>query len=384
MAHDGVEAFLADVRAFVRSHVEPRAAAWARGEALHDDVALHAARIGLTRMELPVAHRGLGLGFRAKIEACAIIAAADFGLAMSLINSHNVAKRLAMTAPEMVTHRFLPDLLSGKAAACTALTEPLAGSDVAAMTCMARPAPGGWRLDGEKTWIVNARHARLSIVYAQTGEPGDSAGIAAFLVDLTENGCERYPVESGFSQTSMGTGGFRLTGCFVPDAQRILPAGTAFKAILEEINGARIYVAAMCCAMVSAGLSLARRHGETRHTFGKPLHQHPAWRTPLSVCATQLAAAWALVEAAITATDNGTETRHLAAAAKVNAVALAQTQLPALLHAMGAEGLKECYPFARHIGAAQMAALTDGSAAMLLDRLARWDPAPFPLSPFPL
>jgi alkylation response protein AidB-like acyl-CoA dehydrogenase len=376
MAHDAAADFLAEVRTFARTHVRKDAAAWARGHQPAPSVALRAAEIGLTRIELPMAVGGLAQGFRTKVEACAIIAAADFGLAMSLVNTHNVAKRIAMTAPETVARALLPDLVAGRASACTALTEPSAGSDVAAMRCMARPTDGGWLLDGEKTWIVNARHARFSIVYAQTGEPGNSAGIAAFLVDLTKTGCERYAVESGFSQVSIGTGGFRLNQCFVPGEHVILSAGTAFKAILDEINGARIYVAAMCCAMVSASLGLARTHGETRTTFGKPLDQHPAWREPLARCATELAAAWALVEAAIVATENGADTRHLAAAAKVNAVSLAQAQLPAMLHAMGAEGLNENYPFTRHIGAAQIAALTDGSTAMLLDRLARWDPTP--------
>jgi alkylation response protein AidB-like acyl-CoA dehydrogenase len=380
MAHDAAADFLADVRTFTRTYVEEDAAEWARGNQPDPAVALRAAEIGLTRMELPEAAGGLGLGFRTKVEACAIIAAADFGLAMSLVNTHNVAKRIAMTAPDSVASALLPDLLAGRASACTALTEPSAGSDVAAMRCMARPTDGGWLLDGEKTWIVNGRHASLSIVYAQTGEHGDGAGVAAFLVDLTNPCCGRFPVESGFSQASIGAGGFRLNRYLAPNEHAILPAGAAFKAILSEINGARIYVAAMCCAMVSAGLRLARSHGETRRTFGKPLEQHPAWREPLARCATQLAAAWALVEAAIAATEAGADARHIAAAAKVNAVSLAQAQLPAMLHAMGAEGLREAYPFARHIGAAQIAALTDGSTAMLLDRIARWDPTPVSFS----
>jgi alkylation response protein AidB-like acyl-CoA dehydrogenase len=379
MARDVAAAFLAEVREFARIEVQPHAAAWARGVTIDPAMMLQAAQIGLTRMEIPVESGGLGLGFRAKVEACAILAAADFGLAMALVNTHNVAKRIALSAPEAVSRALLPDLISGRAAACTALTEPSTGSDAAAMRCLARPSEGGWLLEGEKTWIVNARHAKLSIVYAQTGEPGNGAGIAAFLVDLTHPSCARYAIESGFSQTSIGTGGFRLNGYFAPSAHLLLPAGTAFKAILDEINGARIYVAAMCCALVSSGLRLARDYGATRQTFGKPLDQHPAWREPLARSASELAAAWALVESAIEGTENGADTRHLAAAAKVNAVRLAQTHLPALLHAMGAEGLREEYPFTRHIGAAQIAALTDGSTAMLLDRLGRWDPTPFSL-----
>ncbi|MFM9973468.1 MAG: acyl-CoA dehydrogenase family protein [Beijerinckiaceae bacterium] len=379
MAHDVAADFLADVRAFARDDVEKNAATWARGNSPDPAVALRAAMIGLTRIEVPVGLGGLGFGFRVKVEACAIIAAADFGLAMSLVNTHNVAKRVAMTAPDTVARMLVPDLISGRAAACTALTEPGAGSDAAAMRCTAKPSVGGWVLDGEKTWIINARHARLSIVYAQTGEHGHGAGIAAFLVDLTDPCCERYPVDSGISQTSIGTGGFRLKRCFVSDERVILPAGTAFKAILDEINGARIYVAAMCCAMVSVGLRIAQSYGETRQTFGKPLNQHPSWREKLALCSTRLSAAWALVETALAATEAQSDVRHVAAAAKVNAVMLAQTELPALLHAMGAEGLREAYPFTRHVGAAQIAALTDGSTAMLLDRLARWDPTPVSL-----
>jgi alkylation response protein AidB-like acyl-CoA dehydrogenase len=247
------------------------------------------------------------------------------------------------------------------------------------MQCRAEKTSGGWVLDGEKRWIVNARHARHAIVYAQTGQPGQGAGIAAFLVDLTDAAVTRYPVESVIPQASTGTGGFRLERCFVPDARLLLPAGTAFKAILEEINGARIYVAAMCCGMVSAALRIVQAYGGTRRTFGKPLDEHASWREKPAECATALAAAWALVEQAITATETGGDVRHLAAAAKVNAVALAQRELPRLMHAMGAEGLREIHPFARHVGAAQIATLADGSTAMLLDRLGRWDPTPINL-----
>lgn len=379
MADEATARFLADVRAFARDVVAREAPGWARGARPDAAVFAQAAAIGLTRIEAPVASGGLGLGFRAKIEACAILAAVDFGFAMALVNTHNVAKRIASTARPVVAEALLPDLLAGRASACTALTEPGAGSDAGAMRCSAVKAHGGWVLDGEKIWIVNARHARFAIVYAQTGEPGQAAGIAAFLVDLTDSACIAFSIDSAISQTSIGTGGFRLNRCFVPDERLLLPAGTAFKAILEEINGARIYVAAMCCAMVSAALRLAQAHGETRQTFGKPLNQHANWREGLALSATALAASWALVQAAITATETQGDVRHLAAAAKVHAVNLAQQHLPGLLHAMGAEGLRESYPFVRHIGAAQMAALTDGSAAMLLDRLGRWDPTPIDL-----
>jgi len=374
MADEATRQFLAGVRNFARDIVNPRAAEWSAGSGPDVAVFAAAAGTGLLRIEVPDALGGLGLGFRAKVEACAILAASDFGLAMALVNTHNVAKRISQSASPELARSLLPDLLAGRASACTALTEPGAGSDAAAMLCRAEKCDGGWLLNGEKVWIVNARHARHAIVYAQTGQPGQGAGIAAFLVDLTNPGCTTFSIDSGISQASIGTGGFRLDRCFVSEERLLLPAGTAFKAILEEINGARIYVAAMCCAMVSSALRMAQAYGEARQTFGKPLMQHASWREKLAGCAIALAAGWSLVDAAIAATERADDVRHLAAAAKVNAVTLAQRELPVLLHAMGAEGLRETYPFTRHIGAAQLAALTDGSTAMLLDRLGRWDP----------
>ena len=65
------------------------------------------------------------------------------------------------------------------------------------------------------------------------------------------------------------------------------------------------------------------------------------------------------------------DAEHSAAAAKLHTVAMSQRHLPALLHAMGAEGLKPQYPFARHIAASHIASLTDGSSNMLRERLSR-------------
>ncbi len=83
MAGEATERFLSEVRAFARDDITRDAPAWARGEVPDPAIFARAAEIGLMRIEVPTAFGGLGLGFRAKVEACAIIASVDFGLAMS-------------------------------------------------------------------------------------------------------------------------------------------------------------------------------------------------------------------------------------------------------------------------------------------------------------
>lgn len=361
------------IAVFASTTVAVAAADWSRGIAPDRQIFARAAELGLTGIQVPVEHGGLGLSYAFKVRACEILAAADFGFAMSVVNTHNIAHRLAVVAPPDVRERYLPQLLDGRSTACTALTEPGVGSDVAAMTTTAVRDGDGWIITGEKAWIINARHADTAIVYAQCGQKGDHAGIGAFLVDLTVPQCRRYAIESPFPQTSTGTGGFVLDGCRVPSAHLLLAPGTALKSILSEINGARTYVAAMCCGMVAEALAVVQDYGRTRSTFGRPLAQHQAWRHTIADVAADLAAARTLVDQAVQAFASGIDAEHSAAAAKLHAVAMSQRQLPALLHAMGAEGLKSQYPFARHIAASHVAALTDGSSNMLRERLARRD-----------
>lgn len=356
---------------FVAAQVKPNVRAWDHG--LSDSAAVlpEAARAGLLGIEVPIEHGGLGLSFGCKRRVVEILAAADFGLAMSVVNTHNVANHLARAAAPNVASRYVPALLSGQRTGCTALTEPGAGSDFAAITTLARRVGDEWLIDGQKAWIVNATHADVMVVYAQT-EPGSGAkGIAAFVVDGRREGVFRDArLESG-AAPAIDAGGFRLQGYRAQADELLHPPGQAFKAALASINGARTYVAAMCCGMVAECLRVASEYGATRQTFGKPLHQHQGWRWSLADAAIELEAARLLVDAAAALIDRASDAQAAAARAKVFATRMAGRHIAALLHAMGAEGLREHHPFLRHLAAAQVATLVDGSTEMLLERVAR-------------
>lgn len=364
------QAWLSRIEAFAKQEIAPAAGRWTGASTPGKALLGQAAACGLTRLQVPVEDGGLGLSFGAKARACETLAAADFGFAMSVVNTHNVAAKLAHCAPAGLKARLLPDLLDGRARACTALTEAAAGSDFAAIRMTARQYAQGWLLNGEKIWITNARHASVAIVYAQCGRPGDRDGIGAFVVDLDAPGAERFALDSDFSQVSAGTGGFRLSDYPLSAEHLLLEPGAAFKSILSELNGARVYVAAMCCGMMQAALEAARAYGAERQAFGRPLAGHQAWRLDIARCSAEIAASRALVAQAVAAIEGDGDAQLLAAQAKIQAVASAQRQLAILLHAMGAEGLSPDRPFARHLGAAQIAALVDGSTEMLLERVA--------------
>lgn len=356
--------------ALARDLVAPGAAQWERERRIGHEALAAAVEIGLTRLQVPASSGGLGASFTCKAQVAEVLAGADFGFAMSLLNTQNVAAALARHAPPEVAARYLPELIAGRRLGCTALTEPGAGSDFAAITTRALRVDGGWRIDGAKAWITNAAEADVVVLYAQTSAGAGGRGIAGFVVDGRRAGFVREPAYALGGQHTIGTGGFRLEGYVARDDELLHPAGLAFKAALGSINGARTYIAAMCCGMVGEALRVASAYGRERTTFGQPLAEHQGWRWRLAEAASELAACRLMVAQAAAAIDDGRDAQLEAAQAKLLATRMAERQLAALAQAMGAEGLREHQPFARHLIGARVAGLVDGSTEMLLERIA--------------
>ena len=364
------QVLLASTRAFARDTVAPQAALWERERRIGTEALDEAVAIGLTRLQVPLAWGGLAMSFACKAAVTEILAGADFGFAMSLVNTHNAAAKLARDAAPTLAARYVPELIAGRRLGCTALTEAGAGSDFAAITTLAKRVQGGWRIDGAKAWITNAISADVVVLYAQTEAGSGGRGIACFVVDGQQPGFMREPAYALGGQHTIGVGGFRLDGYFAPNEALIHPPGQAFKAALGSINGARTYIAAMCCGMVDAALQMALAFGRERQSFGSALVDHQGWRWRLAEASAALAASRALVAQAAAMVDAGSDAQLVAAQAKLVATRMAEQQLPALAQAMGAEGLREHYPFARHLIGARVAGFVDGSSEMLLERIA--------------
>ncbi|WP_176440932.1 acyl-CoA dehydrogenase family protein [Oceanicola sp. 22II-s10i] len=362
------EDLLRQAQDFADQVIAPRAAEWDRTNTYDIDTLREASRFGWMGLQVPRDQGGLGLPFSVKSRLSEVLAGADFGFSLSLINSTNIGYKLCRDAPHLA-ERYLSDLISARRLGSTALTEPGAGTDFAAISTTATRDGDGWRLNGTKAWIINAAASDLIILYAQT-EPGSrGAGIAAFLIDGQREGFSRLDRFELSGQHSIGVGGFELKNYHARDDEMMQAPGQAFKYALTDINGARTYVGAMCCGMVAAALKIAAEYGRRRETFGRRLVEHQGWRWSLGEADMDLAAARALVRHAEARIDAGLEARFESARAKLFATRMAERHLPALAQLMGAEGLSAKYPFGRHIQGAKISGFVDGSSEILLDGL---------------
>ena len=174
---------------------------------------------------------------------------ADFAFAMQGLGSGAIS----LAGNDDQRARYLGRVSRGEAIAAFALSEPEAGSDVAAMACAAREEGGDYVLDGEKTWISNGGIADFYVVFARTGEAPGARGISAFIVDADTPGfaiAERIEVIAPHPLARL-----RFTGCRIPAAQRIGAAGEGFKIAMRTLDVFRTSVA-VSLAMAASRVTL--------------------------------------------------------------------------------------------------------------------------------
>lgn len=225
----------------------------------------------------------------------------------------------------------LDDLTSGRVVGGFALTEPEAGSDVASLRASARQEGGGWRLDGEKTFISNVGIAGFFVVFART-DPGKK-GISAFLVDASAPGL-RLEAISTIDDHPLGR--LLMNGAH---AELVGEPGQGMRLALGTLDVLRTSVGAAAVGMGQRALDAALAHVRTRVQFGKPLAEFQLVQGALAEMATDLEAARLLVARAAWAKDTGVAGKTEVAMAKMFATEAAQRVIDRAVQLFGGLGV---------------------------------------------
>lgn len=238
-----------------------------------------------------------------------------------------------------VVEEWIPRVAAGEVAAAFALTEPAAGSDVAALSLAAERDGDGWRLTGEKAYISNAPEAEIYSVFARTG-PGEGArGLTAFAVPRASEGLGGEPIAL-LSPHPIGRLAF--DGVFVPDGHVLGEVGGGFKVAMRTLDLFRPSVGAFAVGMAQAALDAAVAHAKTREAFGRTLSELQGVSHQLADVATGVQAARLLVHAAASAYDAGVRpVTRAAAMAKLFATETAQKAVDVAIQVHGARGLEQ-------------------------------------------
>jgi acyl-CoA dehydrogenase len=298
-------------------------------------------RAGWLKATVPASYGGLHPGFDVRTLCLAreILAReeglADFAFAMQGLGTGSVT----LFGSDELKRRILPRVAAGEAIAAFALSEPEAGSDVAAMTTAAvSDGAAHVRLDGTKTWISNGGIADHYVVFARSGEEPGACGLSAFLVEADSPGltiAERIDVIAPHPLATL-----RFDGCRVPLMQRIGGPGEGFKVAMATLDVFRSTVGAAALGFARRALDEAVAHAGSRKLFGAPLGDLQMTQASLADMATEIDAAALLVYRAAWTKDGGAQriTRE-AAMAKMFATESAQRVIDRAVQIFGGLGV---------------------------------------------
>ncbi|HEY4925305.1 MAG TPA: acyl-CoA dehydrogenase family protein [Roseiarcus sp.] len=260
---------------------------------------------------------------------------ADFAFAMQGLGSGAIS----LAGAPALKASILPKVAGGELITAFALSEPDAGSDVAAMTCRAARDGDHYVLDGEKTWISNGGIADLYTVFARTGEAPGTRGISAFVVEADSPGfeiAERIDVIAPHPLARI-----RLRNCRVPTENRLGEAGEGFKIAMRTLDIFRPSVGAAALGFARRALDEALAHVKSRRMFGATLADLQLTQAKLGDMATMIDAAALLTYRAAWRRDvQKLPITREAAMAKMTATENAQWTIDQAVQLFGGRGVR--------------------------------------------
>lgn len=266
---------------------------------------------------------------------------ADFAFAMQGLGTGAIC----LFGSEQNKQDYLPRVAAGEAIAAFALSEPDAGSDVAAMQCSAVADGDSYILNGEKTWISNGGIADFYVVFARTGEAPGARGISAFIVDA-DLPCfeiaERINVIAPHPLARL-----RFNDCRISASKRLGVAGGGFKVAMATLDVFRTSVAAAALGFARRALDEALQRTVARKMFGKTLADFQLTQAKLAQMATGIDAAALLTYRAAWQRDQGQRVTKEAAMAKLTATETAQQVIDAAVQMFGGLGVVSEQPVER-------------------------------------
>ena len=266
---------------------------------------------------------------------------ADFAFAMQGLGSGAIS----LFGSDANKQAYLPRVAKGEAIAAFALSEPQAGSDVAAMQCAAVQDGDHYVLDGEKTWISNGGIADFYVVFARSGEQPGARGISAFIVDKDTPGfgiAQRINVIAPHPLARL-----KFSNCRIPASQRLGEAGQGFKVAMATLDVFRTSVAAAALGFARRALDEALAHAQGRKMFGQTLADFQLTQAKLAQMATGVDASALLTYRAAWQRDQGQKVTKEAAMAKMTATETAQQVIDAAVQMFGGMGVVSEHPVER-------------------------------------
>jgi len=291
------ELFRDAVRKFVEKELAPHADEWEEAEGFPDSVFTRMGELGYLGLRFPEKYGGQGCDFLFSVvlaEELGRCGMGSIGMAVA-VQSEMATPPVYKFGTEEQKMKYLLPANRGQKIGCLGITEPNAGSDVAALQTTARREGDHWVINGRKIFITNGVRADFITLVARTGEKKGYKGFSLFLVDKDTPGFSVTRKLGKLGMRSSDTAELLFEDCRVPADALLGEEGKGFYHIMWELQGERIMGAANAVSRAQMVYELALRYAQERVQFGKPLAHFQVTRHRLADMTTEIEAARHLI-----------------------------------------------------------------------------------------
>jgi len=348
-------------RDFAEKEIAPGAAEDDRQQRFRKDLAVKMGELGFYGAVIPESYGGSGLGFLALSLITEEIARIHSALRVYINMQVGPALTLLRFGAEEQKKRWIPPLVRGENIGCFAITEPDAGSDVAAMRTAATRKDGSYILNGTKIWISNAPVADTALIYAYTDRAQKHRGMSAFIADLNQAGVGRRALQTMGAHASP-IGELTFENFRLPAENLIGKEGDGFKVCMWQLNQTRLNCAGGALGVARAAREAAVAYCNQREQFGQKIGQFQMNQDLIAQMIVHEEAARLLVYRAAWLADQKQPNNLEVSIAKYTAAEAAAFAADAALRILGAYGYSTEFPVERYLRDAKSYQIVEGSS----------------------
>src|SRR3989338_2713038 len=348
-------------RDFAEKEIGPTAAKDDKEHTFRRDLISKMGELGFYGCVIPESYGGNGLGFLALALITEEIARVHSAMRVFMNMQVGPALTLLRFGSEELKKRWIPPLIRGESVGCFAITEPDAGSDVAAMRTTAVRDGDSYALNGSKIWISNAPVADSALIYAVTDRSQKHRGISAFYADLHQPGVSRRALDAlGVHASPLGE--LTFENFRVPAGNRIGNEGEGFKICMWQLNQTRLSCAAGALGVARAAKEAAGSYANQREQVGQKIGQFQMIQDVIAQMVVHEEAARLLVYRAAWLADRGQPNNLEVSIAKYTAAEAAPHSAGGGAQNPGGDGYSTEFPVGRYLRDSQSYQIVQGAS----------------------
>ena len=365
--------FRETTRRFAAREIAPNFDRWEEAGIVDRTYWAKGGETGLLCPQVPEAYGGAGGDFRLNAIIIEELWYAGFAGPAANYSVHNdvCCGYILSYGAEAQKQKWLPRMISGETVCAIAMTEPGTGSDLQGIRTRATKVEGGYRVNGQKTFISNGQHCDLIITVTRTNPEAGSRGMSLLLVETNQPGFRRGRNLHKLGHLSADTSELFFDDVFVPAENLLGAEGGAMSALMSELPQERLTIALQSIATAQRAYDITLDYIRERKAFGKAIGDMQNTRFKMADMKSDIAVGWAFVDQCLTQHCEGRLTTFDASTAKLWTSEMLGRVVDQCLQFFGGYGFMREYEICRLFADARVQRLYGGTSEIMRELISR-------------